>query len=149
MLIDSSAIAYAQGSDTASAKAKFASIFLNYVNSSSIGNTICVADTEAMVSKFRAISNKFVIKSYDGNASGCSMIFVGKSNSGELTNVVSSVGKKSIIVVSDIKDSLYKGAIFELFEDAGKLKFSANIKRAKDNGIKINSKLLERAENTI
>ena len=66
-----------------------------------------------------------------------------------ITELLSATSGKPIITVSDSTGFATKGGIIELFEDAGKLKFALNMKKAAALKLKVNSKLVEIADKTI
>jgi hypothetical protein len=136
--------------DSDSAKAKFTSLFLNYVKLSKPATTICVADGADMVDKITQANKKYSVRALASESVGdCSLVYIGKSAAGKIPAIVASAGKQSILTVSDSKGASSRGVIIELYEDAGKLKFAINLKKAEASNIKINSKLISLADSVI
>jgi hypothetical protein len=74
-------------------------------------------------------------------ASDCKIIFIPKTNSGALREVIEKLGSKGILIVTEDKDLALKGSCINLIKVDGKIKFELNETAARRDGIKIASQL--------
>jgi len=79
-------------------------------------------------------------------SSGCHILFVSESESGDITNLLQMFAQeRGLLTVSDIEGFSRRGGIIEMFLKDGKVRFSVNIAAAGQAGIDMSSKLLRLA----
>lgn len=73
----------------------------------------------------------------------CHVVFVSRSESGQLTNALLRLRMAPILTVSDIEGFADKGGVIELITgSAGDISFRVSQKSAQDVGLRVSSKLL-------
>lgn len=73
-------------------------------------------------------------------------LYIGPSKSGELDQILGSLGKSPVLTVSDIPGFAERGGALGLFRDADHIRFSANLKTVRNSGLKVSSRLLSLAK---
>ncbi len=79
----------------------------------------------------------------------CEIIFLAMSNSERLQQALESIKGTSVLSVGDSSDFVDNGGIIGLFVENNKVRFDINQLAANDNGLKINSRLLDLANRVI
>jgi len=74
-------------------------------------------------------------------AADSKIIFIPKTNSVALREVIEKLGSKGILIVTEDKDLALKGSCINLIKDDGKIKFELNENAARRDGLKIASQL--------
>ena len=77
--------------------------------------------------------------------SSCHLLFVSKSEQGQLDRLVKTYTGKPVVTVSDIEGFASAGGIFELKNKDGRMSFIINNSKAKENNIHISAALLNLA----
>ena len=77
---------------------------------------------------------------------GCQVVFVSRSESRRLQQVLASVAGRSILTVSDITDFAQRGGMICLAEEAQHLRLRINLDAAQAVGLTISAKVLRIAE---
>jgi hypothetical protein len=143
-------------------KAVFLFNFSQFVEwpSQSLGNSnapfaICVlgkdhfgAQLEAAVQKETVQGHSLVIKRYaePGAIESCQMLFIDSSEAGRLGDILSELGGRPVLTVSDINGSAERGAIIQFTNENNRLRLRINVAAAKAAGLTISSKLLRPAQ---
>ena len=87
------------------------------------------------------------IKEYkDINEAGsCQVVFVSKNYTGNIESVISKVGDKPVLIITEQPGACEKGADINFFVLENKLKFEINQKAVAKAGLRISSQLLQHA----
>ena len=72
----------------------------------------------------------------------CQMIFVSQSEEGHLGEILSAIGSKPVLTVSDIDHFAQSGGDIGFFLSDGKVRFAINPGSARQSGLRISSQLL-------
>jgi len=146
----------------AEAKGKFLLTALNYIElpaGADKYNICVVGDKQVFISardfyesnkgRLKPTSLKSIDSGSDG-ISSCHIVFIGK-NYAERDAIMAKISaeKNSVISISDSKNFAAGKGTMELFDDDGKLSFIINLKKAKQPGLKIDSRMIELAYKTI
>lgn len=130
-------------------KALFIYKFSEYIEWSSNPSTLVVGiagqtDVFDQLSVFaKAKDNLEVIKIQGASeASKCNIVFLPRSQDKVLANYASTIGKSSILVVSENEKLATKGADIGFFLEQGKLRFLINQQSIENKGMTPSSKLL-------
>lgn len=75
----------------------------------------------------------------------CRLLFVGKSEQGNLARILPMIAGQPILTVSDIEGFAKAGGVFEFKDRDGRLSFVVNNTKAKASGIRISASLLNLA----
>jgi hypothetical protein len=81
--------------------------------------------------------------------SDCHILFIGRNESHNLEQIISSVKKDFIVTVSDIAGFARRGGNIELLVAGEMIRFIVNLKQAKERGIEIDARLLSLAFETL
>jgi len=76
----------------------------------------------------------------------CHVIFVSKSESEHVGNILTSLNDSSIVTISELDGFAGSGGIINFYFDDKKLRFEINPTAAQPKGLKISSQLLKRAK---
>jgi hypothetical protein len=76
----------------------------------------------------------------------CHILYVSRSESAELSNVLSVLNKRSILTVSDIEGFSRDGGMIRFVTENNKVRLRINVDAAKAAGLLISSKLLRPSE---
>lgn len=76
----------------------------------------------------------------------CQILFVSRSESKRVEQILTGLQGKNILTVSDIEGFAAKGGIVRFIAEQNKIHFRINLQAAKDAGLIISSKLLRLAE---
>ena len=80
------------------------------------------------------------------DAKGCQVLFVSRSESGNLTKALASGREMNALTVSDVDGFAAQGGIIQLTTESGKIRLKINVIAAKALNLVISSKLLRSAE---
>lgn len=75
----------------------------------------------------------------------CNVVFISGSEKDHYSDIVSKVNKTSVLTIGDEKTFAVSGGIIAFDIESGKVCFDINLNAAKNNGVKINVKLLKLA----
>lgn len=75
----------------------------------------------------------------------CHLLFISKSEQGQIDRIVKTYSGKPIVTVSDIEGFAAAGGMFELKSKDGRMSFIINNTKAKENNIHISASLLNLA----
>lgn len=140
-------------------KAAFLYNFINFVEwppQSSFDSdptiTLCIIGDDQFGDAFNDFQNESIkgkklnieYRAFD-DLRGCSILYLTASEKHHATKIVRSVGKSSILTVSDTEESSRQGIIISFFIEQKKVRFAINVDAARRAGLKISSKLLKLA----
>lgn len=78
---------------------------------------------------------------------GCQILFISRSETDNLKEVIDVLSlKKGILSISDIDGFAQSGGVIELVLEENKVKFTVNIKAAKESDLNLSSKILRLAK---
>jgi uncharacterized protein DUF4154 len=80
---------------------------------------------------------------------GCQILFVSRSESGRLREILAAVRGDPVLTVGDTKGFLEQGGIINFIREGSKVRFEINHQSAEQAGIKISSKLLRLATRVV
>jgi hypothetical protein len=73
---------------------------------------------------------------------GCQIVFVSKAEAGHWSEVVSQLGSKPVLTVSESAGFAQHGGIVNFYREGGKVRFEINLEAAEKSGLKLSSELL-------
>jgi len=79
-------------------------------------------------------------------ASDCQMVFIPSSENGSFEKITSSTNGKGVLVVTEDRKFISKGAGISFFTESGKLKFMINQTAVSNQNLKVSSSLLSLAK---
>lgn len=79
----------------------------------------------------------------------CNVIFIGRSQSKMVPEILNAVATSPILTVSDIDQFARSGGVIELTIEDGHVRFTINQSAAKEKGLQISSQLLALAKEVI
>ncbi len=77
------------------------------------------------------------------DATGCRILFISSSESGQLPAILAAIGTAPVLTVSDIPDFVRQGGIIEFVPDGNRVKFEINLGMAQRMGLSLSSDLLK------
>ena len=77
------------------------------------------------------------------DALGCRILFVGASEQDHLKEIITALGKASVLTVSDIPRFSERGGMIEFVLQGDKVRFEVNLTNATDAGLTVSSDLLK------
>ncbi len=84
-----------------------------------------------------------------GESSSCQVLFVSPAMVKKLPHILEQAKKLQMLTISDMDGFVSQGGMIGFVVKEGRVRFEVNLKAAKENGIKINSNLLEIASKVI
>ncbi len=100
----------------------------------------------------RTVGNRKIALHYVDDvqqAGSCHLLFISASEKNNLNNIHKALADRTIIMVSDIDGFASSGGIIEFVTKDNKLAFKINLSRAREQGLEINSALLNLATEVI
>lgn len=79
----------------------------------------------------------------------CSVMFIGPSDENISDKLLTNIGDKPVLTVSEIDSFIHNGGIIGFIKLGNVVKFDINLKEARSSNIQISSKLLELANRVI
>jgi hypothetical protein len=76
----------------------------------------------------------------------CHILFVSKSESRQMDQIVGSLKNKNVLTVSDVDNFASRGGVIEFFTANNKIRFRINVSAARNASLTVSSKLLRVAE---
>jgi hypothetical protein len=76
-------------------------------------------------------------------AAQCQILFVASSEAARMKQVLASLGKSSVLTVSDLPDFSASGGMIQFVLDGGKVRFEVNLTAADKAGLTLSSQLLK------
>jgi hypothetical protein len=142
------------GHSAAAQEAKFKALFLykftEYIEWPTGSDNLVVgvvgnSDVLEELKKFTAAKQNIEVinVSSASQAGSCNIVFLPKGENKQFDAMVSSIGKSSILLVSDNKDLVKKGADIGFFLESNKLRFLINKSNIESKKMLPSSKLLE------
>jgi hypothetical protein len=77
------------------------------------------------------------------DVTGCRILFISASESGQLQDIIGTIGTAPVLTVSDIPGFVRQGGIIEFVADGNRVKFEINLAIAQRVGISLSSDLLK------
>jgi len=77
------------------------------------------------------------------DATGCRILFISASESGQLQDILGTIAIAPVITVSDMPDFVRQGGIIEFVPDGSRVKFEINLAVAQRVGLSLSSDLLK------
>ena len=71
----------------------------------------------------------------------CHILYVSKSASSKLSEVISRTSDQPVLIVTDTPGMAKKGSVINFIEDDGKIKFELNQSYAESRGLKVSGSL--------
>lgn len=97
--------------------------------------------------KHRTIAAR-TVRTVEG-VKGCDLIFVTPSAVNRINQIDDQIADQPILVVADSPSALERGAMINMATRRGKVSFEVNLKKVKQHGLKISSKLLRLAKEVL
>jgi YfiR/HmsC-like len=91
---------------------------------------------------------KFIVERYHHveDIKTCHILFISQSETRRLDKIVADLKRKSILTVSDIDDSAYRGVCVRFITENNKIRLRINTDSVKEANLTMSSKLLRVAE---
>jgi hypothetical protein len=80
------------------------------------------------------------------DAAACQIVFIHQSEARRLDDVLSAVGRRSTLTVSDLPGTAQRGVMIRLVTEKGRVRMRVNVDSARAAELKISSNLLRAAE---
>ena len=84
--------------------------------------------------------------SHAEDVTGCHILFISRSESGQLDQILDSLKGKSVLTVGDMDNFSHYGGMIRFVTENNKVRLRINVDAAKSAGLKISSKLLRPAQ---
>jgi hypothetical protein len=81
----------------------------------------------------------------DETLSSCDVLFVGRTDSAKLTQLLASLEGTSVLTVSDADSFAEQGGVIGLYVEDGRMRFAINLRAAKAAGLGLSAQLLNLA----
>ena len=78
-----------------------------------------------------------------GDAAGCRVLFISSSENKQLKEILSGLGKQSVLTVSDMPQFVDQGGIVQFVLAAERVRFEINLAAAQQAGLNLSSELLK------
>jgi hypothetical protein len=90
----------------------------------------------------------FVVRRFDRaeDATACHILFISRSESGRIDQILGSLKGKSILTVGDMDEFSRNGGMIRFVTENNKVRLRINVEAARSAGLKISSKLLRPAQ---
>lgn len=100
---------------------------------------------EVALSKELANGRPFKVKRFNEptGIEDCQILYVSRSTSDRLPEILAAVGSRPILVVGDEEQFAHRGGMVNFVKDDGKLRFEVNVEAARSNGLKLSAKLMQ------
>jgi YfiR/HmsC-like len=82
---------------------------------------------------------------WDDHAAECEILFIAGSENERLPEVLHQLNGKPVLTVGDTKPYAARGVMINFFMENNKVRFKINLKKARESGFKISSRLLKLA----
>ena len=115
---------------------------------------LCIVGSDPFGTALQGVEEKqvagktFVLhrgSAFSSTSPSCQLLFVSKSEQGQLDRILKANAGKPVVTVSDIEGFAEQGGIFEFKNKDGRLSFVINNSKAKENGVHISASLLSLA----
>jgi YfiR/HmsC-like len=73
---------------------------------------------------------------------GCQVVFISKSEKGQMTEILAKLGALKMLTVSEVPGFANRGGVINFFVENNKVRFEINPTTAQSEGLKISSQLL-------
>jgi len=93
-------------------------------------------------------SRSFVVeryRSFEDIPTRCQILFISRSETGQLDQILHRLKGRSVLTVSDAEDFNRSGGMIRFVTENGKIRLRVNVMEAKESGLTISSKLLRPA----
>jgi hypothetical protein len=77
------------------------------------------------------------------DAAGCRILFIGASDSPQLSAALAALGNSPVLTVADMPDFVHQGGMIEFVLDGNRVKFEINLGAAQRAGLSLSSDLLK------
>ncbi len=109
-----------------------------------LGNTALTKELETIAGKQKVGTQNIVVKTFAtvDEIDNCSILFIPAGKSSQISLVVSKLGSKSVLIITD-KDGLARqGACINYVMDGDKLKYEVNKSNIEKKGLTVSNSLL-------
>ena len=110
-----------------------------------LGNSPISSELESIAASKKAGNQTIVIKKLDSDADAlnCHIVFISANKSGNLEDVISVIGNKPVLIVTEKNGLGKKGSCLNFIIHEDKLKFEINKPSIESKGMKISGDLLK------
>jgi hypothetical protein len=78
-----------------------------------------------------------------GEASACNILFISRSEQGQVRKIASSLGKSGVLTVSDSQDFINRGGAIQFTLSGNRVRFEVSLDAAREAGLGLSSELLK------
>jgi hypothetical protein len=112
-----------------------------------IGSTEMTKALESMATNRKVNGTDIIVKQFSSasEVEDCHILYISESASSKLSSIVSDIGDKPVLIVSDTPGMAKKGSVINFIEEEGKIKFELNQKYAESRGLKVSGSLVSLA----
>lgn len=75
----------------------------------------------------------------------CQVLFIARSERGHIADIMSEIGAKPVLIVSDVPGFAEQGGLVEFYLEGNRVRFAVNLAAARAHGLKPSSQLLSLA----
>lgn len=106
------------------------------------------ADLDAIVSGQRVNGHPLIARRYQdvSEVDGCHILFIDRSESTELPDILRALRGRAILTVSDIEGSAQSGVMIDLVTESHHIRLHVNLAAARSSGLSVSSQLLRLAQ---
>jgi hypothetical protein len=83
---------------------------------------------------------------YVSDVKDCHIIFIARSETQRLHEIVTALHGRSILTVTDIDDAARRGVMIDLVNNSNHIRLQVNVSAAREAGLTLSSKLLRPAQ---
>jgi hypothetical protein len=109
-----------------------------------LGNSPIVNELEIIATKQKIGTQNIVIKTYSSvdMIDNCQILYLPPSKSKQLSSVLTKIGGKAILIITDNPGLALQGAAINYVSDGDKIKYEINRKNIDKSGLSVSSALL-------
>jgi hypothetical protein len=106
------------------------------------------ADLDSIVSGERVGDRPLVVRRYQdmSDVKDCQILFIDRSETEQLPEIIKALRGRSILTVSDIDDATRSGVVIDLVRESDHIRLKINVAAAREGRLTLSSKLLRPAQ---
>ena len=112
--------------------------------------TLCTIGSDPLINELSMLGGKQVLSrtlsivklSKSAESEQCHLLYIGQSELTRYKTHLQRLNNQPILTIAELPDFAESGGMIELYRDHGKTRLSINLKKARESGIDISSRLL-------